>query len=682
MFDEKVEANLRRNAKELKERKDFLTSYPIKIYVEPTQRCNLNCVMCCPERRAARDDMTMDLFRKIERECFPYVAEVDFFLTGEPTIAKNFVEMIKTCSQYTFLPKVFTNAAALPEEIIRLFVELGFFVNVSIDASSKKIFEDIRRGSDFNRVIANVREMARLNESIKNRRFHIRFAATVGSDNVEEAPGIVELAHGLGIRDTMFGALDSIWGNRAPLKDNYEKSSHYLLKAKELADKYRIRFSCPKRIGVQTIEHNHNWDDFGLDIDDYAPFQLEEDNPYKGKCGYPWIQTAFRSDGAVASCCQREIIMGNFKQDSFWDIWNGDRYRLMRDQESFYKCLGNWCNMAVYSIWKGGGDGKEDRDVPKYPLELPGTFWGLATYFNPLGYKNKLEHYRRFRAHAERQGLKLLTVELAFGGDNFELGKEDADRLIQIRTNSRVYWQKERLLNIGLGRLPEDCDKIAWVDTDIRFLNDNWLEETAKLLETYIVVQPYSQAVFLPKDVYELNPEPLPFGIVEGHKMHGAGYGTSHFGRDTLSDNFMIYGHTGHAWSARRSVFDKHGFYDRNILVTSDKLMAHAFFGSKSRTKKWVHSELLMADEDEWIDGVYRDVRGSVFYTDGFLYHFWHGAHKDRCYKFTADLLHKYRFDPRRDIKMDKQGLWQWSSFKPGLHKGVRRYFEMRKEQG
>ena len=116
------------------------------------------------------------------------------------------------------------------------------------------------------------------------------------------------------------------------------------------------------------------------------------------------------------------------------------------------------------------------------PEKLPGSFWGLTTFFNPNNYKNKISNYGLFRESAKRQGLKLVTVECAFKNSPFQLTAEDADILIQVRSNS-VLWQKESLLNIALSKLPSDCDKISWIDNDIIFLNDNWVSETSKLLE-------------------------------------------------------------------------------------------------------------------------------------------------------------------------------------------------------
>ncbi|MGA2775018.1 MAG: hypothetical protein ABSE81_03020 [Candidatus Omnitrophota bacterium] len=46
-------------------------------------------------------------------------------------------------------------------------------------------------------------------------------------------------------------------------------------------------------------------------------------------------------------------------------------------------------------------------------------------------------------------------------------------------------WQS---LNIGLKHLPPECDKLTWLDCDIIFKNDHWIEGTSAALEKYIVV--------------------------------------------------------------------------------------------------------------------------------------------------------------------------------------------------
>ena len=126
-----------------------------------------------------------------------------------------------------------------------------------------------------------------------------------------------------------------------------------------------------------------------------------------------------------------------------------------------------------------------------------GHFWGVTTYFNPAAYATKLRNLETFATRLRQQGLKLLIVELAFGEAPFAVPCELADSILRLRSNA-VLWQKERLLNLALSQLPEVCDKVAWLDGDILFTNDEWVSQTSRLLEEHQVVQPYQLAAWLP----------------------------------------------------------------------------------------------------------------------------------------------------------------------------------------
>ena len=177
----------------------------------------------------------------------------------------------------------------------------------------------------------------------------------------------------------------------------------------------------------------------------------------------------------------------------------------------------------------GGGDGAEGaeggRRAPKLSawIDSPsyGKFIGITTFFNPGRHQNKVDNFRKFRESVAAQGLQLLCVELVFGLDTpFQLRGEnenappadadadadadaaadgaaapppppaDCDILIGKRTTSdNTLWQKERLLNIALDNLPNSVDKVMWLDSDLIFLNDDWVPETAELLDRYPVVR-------------------------------------------------------------------------------------------------------------------------------------------------------------------------------------------------
>lgn len=317
------------------------------------------------------------------------------------------------------------------------------------------------------------------------------------------------------------------------------------------------------------------------------------------------------------------------------------------------------------------------------PIELPGELWGITTYFNPAAYAIKLDNLRVFSEGVRRQGLKLLLVELAFDKEPYAVPDDWVDRIIRVRSGS-ILWQKERLLNIALEQLPDRCDKVAWLDADIVFGNDAWVQQTSGLLGEYVAVQPYSNARWLAPRVPQQSCEMK--SLETEFDMAGIAYARiwarEALGRESHTNSV---GHPGFAWTARRDVLARHGFYDRFIVGSGDRVMSLSMYGyhQSSSMRNFlasVCSERQIGDVLDWAASFYSDVRGSVFYVEGPIFHLWHGNSTNRRYLERHKILRDAEFDPRADICVDANGCWQWSSDKPELHQRLREYFESREE--
>src|SRR5580658_2870882 len=114
--------------------------------------------------------------------------------------------------------------------------------------------------------------------------------------------------------------------------------------------------------------------------------------------------------------------------------------------------------------------------------------WGVTAYFNPAGYRSRLDNYRSFR---KRLKTPLIAVEMSPTG-HFELRRDDAEIVVQL-AGGDVLWQKERLLNVALRHLPTDCDIVAWLDCDVIFADDEWPARTRVALDSYRMVQLFSE---------------------------------------------------------------------------------------------------------------------------------------------------------------------------------------------
>lgn len=307
-----------------------------------------------------------------------------------------------------------------------------------------------------------------------------------------------------------------------------------------------------------------------------------------------------------------------------------------------------------------------------------GTLWAITAYYNPAGYRNKRRNYRRFRDGLRAAGVPLLTVEVAFERQRFELRRTDADLVVRLRGRD-VLWQKERILNLGMRSLPDDCDAVAWVDADVLFRTPDWARQTKRLLDDYQVVQPFSHCVRLRPGDVDCDPSALAFGDGEHQLFYGVAFGVYAHGYRSLT-NHAEHGHPGYAWAARRELLQRHGLFDANLLGNGDTDIAQAMFGNFDYWSLRKLGPKVQAYLRRWAADFFADVQGSVTFVPGLLMHLWHGNLKDRLYHQVPTVLSD--FDPERGMKAHpRTGLYEWVDATEELRAWSRRYFAERREE-
>jgi len=305
--------------------------------------------------------------------------------------------------------------------------------------------------------------------------------------------------------------------------------------------------------------------------------------------------------------------------------------------------------------------------------------WAITCYFNPAGYQSRAANYRTFRKHL---AVPLLTVELSFTG-SFELEPDAADVLVQL-SGGDVLWQKERLLNLALRRLPDDCDIVAWVDCDVLFSDAYWPQQAREALNSFALIQLFSERLHLARNARR---GPSGWGPIEsrrqaiGHALAGDGLKPEEL---SVGGSFR-HGplSTGLAWAARRTLLDKCGFYDARIVGGGDAAMVWAALGRPDHS---VIAQSMSGRAAEhyraWAEPFFAEVGGRVGYLPGPLFHLWHGSYAERRHKERQQDITALGFDPFTDLALDDSACWRWNSDKPELHRYVRNYFTARNEDG
>jgi hypothetical protein len=310
--------------------------------------------------------------------------------------------------------------------------------------------------------------------------------------------------------------------------------------------------------------------------------------------------------------------------------------------------------------------------VPAKRYARADDLWIIASYYNSNNYATKPQNFDKFIESIERSELNYLVVECVFGKQPFSLRK--SPNILRVRT-ADVMWQKERLLNIALQNLPRRCKKIAWVDCDVLFENADWAREASARLEHSKVVQPFKEAIRLPKGVGEYDGA--------GERYFSFGYVLKNNPYIVSEGKFELHGHTGFAWAARRSIFAEHGFYDACIAGSGDHLMAHSFVGDWSTQcagRIFGNNQHFRRHYVDWSERIYPSIRSELSYVDGALLHLWHGEVENRKYAIREKTLEKHLFNPAADLRLNEIGCWEWDHNNQELKEWAKEYFVLRRE--
>jgi len=300
----------------------------------------------------------------------------------------------------------------------------------------------------------------------------------------------------------------------------------------------------------------------------------------------------------------------------------------------------------------------------------------ITTIFNPFNFSSRNRLYPPFAKHMKDSGVKLFTVEAAFGDSAFHHTHPDDPMALQVRTD-QVLWHKERMTNLGYAKLKHvvpDCRNIGWFDADITFLNADWAAHAAHALHRYRVIQPFGEAINLNARDELMWSCPSSFrAFLDGRGFHQ---------HPPLPVSATYKGHPGLAWMARRDVLDQlGGLYDCCAAGSADTVMSNCLKGDWSVYLPAYPSDAMRRSMASWQRKCDSVVQGHVGFIHGALAHHWHGQSGDRGYEKRWSILSFHGYDPDRDVVTDPtNGMLRWSGDKPQLEQDVRMSLSLRNE--
>ncbi|HUQ91872.1 MAG TPA: hypothetical protein VM120_09330 [Bryobacteraceae bacterium] len=307
---------------------------------------------------------------------------------------------------------------------------------------------------------------------------------------------------------------------------------------------------------------------------------------------------------------------------------------------------------------------------------FPDRLHVVAVLHNPLRWRSRYDHFSAFEKRVTDSGGLLYVVEVAIGDREFEVVDAANPRHLGLRSYHEL-WHKERQIKLAIQHLlPNDWERVAWVDADVQFSRPDVMQETLQQLEHFHFVQMFSHA-------QDLGPNFEPLWTTPGFMYEWVNHGAlgpapwkskcyydaalkpwSPFNADF--DKEWRICHPGLAWAASREALDYvGGIFDKSIFGSGDFVMACALVG---------RGDLVLSGLDpgtnefaravmHWQKLCETHVHRDVGFVPGMVSHFWHGRKADRRYaNRPGAVLVDLGFDPRTDIKEDSQGLYQLST--------------------
>lgn len=291
--------------------------------------------------------------------------------------------------------------------------------------------------------------------------------------------------------------------------------------------------------------------------------------------------------------------------------------------------------------------------------QCPGKIYVILPYFNFCGFKRREKLFLEFVERMKEYPVSMVVVSAGGLPACLPVYKH-----IEVEYKDQI-WVKENLINMAIRRLPKNWKYVAWIDADISFVNENWVEDTIQELQNNDVVQLFRSAIHLGPEQEVLKTD-KSFGFM--HKS-GAIY--------SKTDKYGFW-HPGFAWACTKKAYQKMGgLLDWAILGSGDRHMALALIGkveySAPGNIEDTYKQLLRKFEKSC-----RHLKLS--YVSGTILHHWHGSLENRRYRERWEILTSNNYDPVTDVDYTKQGAITLTQRGRRLKNDIQHYFQERRE--
>jgi len=308
--------------------------YPDFITFELTKGCNYKCSWCSSHSQnvnLSKNELTTQQWYKIIDQVKKFKPAI-YLCGGEPTLRKDYLDIIKYIKKKGLVCAMTTNASTLTENKAKELVQSGIdFISISLDGD--KDTHNLHRGdvNAYSRVVDGVSFIKKYRaEGIFP---HIKLVGVINPNNPKDSLKVLEVGEKMKVDEINFGHLmyftDNVYNDQKEFINKFKIGSAYITGA-NINDNTKVKineikdtiYEIKKHSGVKTSIAQG----FALDVESYySSFKHPSDSSY---CLTPWFSAKIRSDGSVSPCMEFDI--GNIKNNSLLELWNSKSWCLFR----------------------------------------------------------------------------------------------------------------------------------------------------------------------------------------------------------------------------------------------------------------------------------------------------------------------------------------------------------------
>jgi len=176
-------------------------SHLAKVYVEPTNQCNLNCRTCIRNSWAEPPDlMSWEIFTRLIAglKGFSPAPTLSFSGLGEPLTHPRILDMIRAAKELGGPVEMITNGLLLDRRMVEGLIAAGLdWLWISLDGASPETYSGVR-GAGLEEVIRNLDYLFFSKANRPSPKPHLGVVIVAMKRNLKELPALVDLGIRLG----------------------------------------------------------------------------------------------------------------------------------------------------------------------------------------------------------------------------------------------------------------------------------------------------------------------------------------------------------------------------------------------------------------------------------------------------------------------------------------------------